>query len=131
MSEQTFQCSLITPEAKVYEGAVEFVGIPAHDGEIGIMRDHAPLVCKLGAGEMRVSVGESKENWFIDSGFAQVLDNQVVVLTQKAVRAEDIDRFKAEDLLTEAHRIKVTDDISARKKTHAQASARAMRRMAT
>ena len=57
MAEQTFQCRVITPEAQVYDGQVEAVVIPAHDGEIGILFNRAPLLCKLGPGRMRVRMG--------------------------------------------------------------------------
>jgi len=130
MANQAFQCTVITPEASVFEGEVEFAVIPAHDGEIGILRNRAPLLCRLGAGQMRVRIEGVEERWFVDAGFAQVLDNKVVVLTQKALRPDQIDRSKAEALLAEAHAMEVVDEISERRKTQAEASARAQLRMA-
>ena len=41
-------CSVITPEAQVFDGAAESVVVPAHDGEIGILFNRAPLLAKLG-----------------------------------------------------------------------------------
>ena len=80
MADQALQCSVITPEGRVFEGPVESVVIPAHDGELGILRGHAPLVCKLGAGRLRAKTDNVEERWFVDGGFCQVFENQVTVL---------------------------------------------------
>lgn len=124
-------CSVITPEAQVYDGMAESVVLPAHDGEIGILPHRAPLLCKLGAGKLRLRpVGGAEESWFIDGGFAQVIDNRVVVLTQKAVRPAEIDRARAQILLEEARSMPATDEVDYRRKTAAEESARAQLRVA-
>jgi F-type H+-transporting ATPase subunit epsilon len=130
MASKTLQCSVITPEAAVYDGPADAVVVPAHDGEIGILPDRAPLLCKLGAGRLRVRIGNSEESWFVDGGFAQVLDNVVTVLTQRSIRPHEIDRAEAEAMLAEAQKMKTDDDVSARRKAEAEASARARLRIA-
>ena len=131
MEDEMFQCSVITPEAQVYDGQVQAVTVPAHDGEIGILRDRAPLLCKLGAGRLHVRHGETEQNWFIDGGFAQVIDNQVVVLTQQAIGIEDLDRTEAERLLEQAHQMEATDEVGVARKDQALASARTRLRLAS
>lgn len=126
----SLHCSVITPEQQVYEGDVESVVIPAHDGEIGILDKRAPLLCRLGAGEMRVRIGTTQQSWFINAGFAQVVENRVIVLTQQAIPREKLDRTQAAAALTAAQALKVTDDISARRKQQAETAARAQIRLA-
>lgn len=127
----TLRCSLITPEAQAFDGPVESVVIPAHDGEIGILPDRAPLLCKLGSGRMRVKLpGGAEESWFIDGGFAQVLENRVIVLTQKAIKPGQIDRSRAAAQLAEARAMKPTDETAARRKAQMETSARAQLRVA-
>jgi F-type H+-transporting ATPase subunit epsilon len=124
-------CSVITPEARVFDGPAESVTIPAHDGEIGILPNRAPLVARLGAGRMHLRAADGTvENWFIDSGFAQVLENRVVVLTQKAVRPEEIDTSRAAEQLAAARAMPAKDDVAFRRKAAAEASARAQLRVA-
>jgi F-type H+-transporting ATPase subunit epsilon len=130
MAEKTLQCSVITPETQAFEGEVDAVVLPAHDGEIGILFNRAPLLCKLGAGSLRVRNGIEEESWFIDGGFAQVIDNQVTVLTNKAVPSENIVRADAEACLAKALEMPATDEIAASRKAQAVASARAQLRMA-
>ncbi|UCD28749.1 MAG: ATP synthase F1 subunit epsilon [Planctomycetota bacterium] len=129
MSEKSFTCSVITPERQVYESEVDSVVIPAHDGEMGILFNHAPLICKLGTGAMRVRKGNDQQAWFLDAGFVQVIENRVIVLAQRALRSDQIDRDQAEGMLAEARAMKVTDEISYRNKVHAQAVARAQLRI--
>ncbi|MEP0841586.1 MAG: ATP synthase F1 subunit epsilon [Phycisphaerae bacterium] len=138
MATATLHCSVITPEAAVYEGPVESVVLPAHDGEIGILVDRAPLMCKLGAGRLRVrTAGPAEEAWFIDGGFAQVVDNRVVVLTQKAIRPDRIDRAAAQAQLAAAQAqlaaaraLPARDDAEYKRKAAAEAGARAQLRAA-
>ena len=119
-------CSVITPEAQVFDGPADFVVFPAHDGEIGILPGRAPLLAKLGAGLMRLTTPDGgRETWFIDGGFVQVLDNRVIVLTQRALRPEQIDRSQAARQLAAARSMPAHDDIAFRRKATAEASARA------
>lgn len=130
MTTKSLHCTVITPEAQVYDGPVDAVIIPAHDGEIGILHNRAALLCKLGFGRMRLRSGEREESWYVDAGFAQVLDNVVTVLTPNALRPEQIDRAVAETALTEARRLPVIDEVSERRKREAIARARAQLRIA-
>lgn len=81
---------VITPERQVLERRVLAVVLPAHDGELGVLYDRAPLVCELGIGQLRYTDAAGRARLFIDGGFAQVLDNRVIVLTPRAVPVEQI-----------------------------------------
>ncbi|HPD28758.1 MAG TPA: ATP synthase F1 subunit epsilon [Phycisphaerae bacterium] len=130
MAEKTFKCSVLTPEARVFEGDVESVVLPAHDGEIGVLFCRAPLLCKLGAGSLRLRKGTETQTWFVDGGFAQVIENQVTVLTQKALRPEEISAADAQARLEEALKMPAGDDAALRRKNRIVAGARAQLRMA-
>ena len=129
MADRSFQCSVVTLGKQVYDDKVDVVTIPAHDGEMGIMFNRAPLVCRLGTGILRIRKGIHEQKWFVDGGFAHVLDNSVLVLTEQALRAEQIDRKRAEELLGQARGMKVTDEDSARKRAHAESVARVQLRI--
>jgi F-type H+-transporting ATPase subunit epsilon len=57
---------------------------PAWDGEIGILRGHAPLVILLGDGELRVQTGSDVQRFHVSGGFMQVADDVVTVLSESA-----------------------------------------------
>jgi len=77
----TLQCTVVTPERKALDRAVEFIALPLYDGEIGIAPGHAPLIGRLGYGEMRLRHNNETSRFYVDGGFVQVVDNQVAVLT--------------------------------------------------
>jgi F-type H+-transporting ATPase subunit epsilon len=82
--------AVITPERQVLEQTVEAVVLPAHDGELGVLRDRAALMCELGIGQLRYTDSGRTQRLFIDGGFAQVFDNHVIVLTSRALPAEQV-----------------------------------------
>lgn len=102
MADKTFHCSIVTPEKAVLETEALFVALPAHDGEIGIMRGRASLLCQLGIGALRVETPESEEIFFVDRGFAQMVDNRLTVLTEQARRPTEIELAEVEKALEEA-----------------------------
>ncbi len=82
---------VVTPEKPVFEGPVEFVVVPAHDGDVGILPRHARFLASLGIGELRARTAGGTERFFVEGGFVQVSDNRVTVLCDRAARLEDLD----------------------------------------
>lgn len=78
------QVVVISPEATIYEGQADSVVVPAWDGELGILRGHAPLMSVLGKGEIRVTRGSGTERFHVSGGFLQVVDDVVTVLSERA-----------------------------------------------
>jgi F-type H+-transporting ATPase subunit epsilon len=96
------QCVVVTPERAVLDEPADFVALPMYDGELGVLPGRAPLIGRLGYGELRLRRGADTKRFFIDSGFAQVRANVVTVLTQRAQRAQDIDQAAAARVLESA-----------------------------
>ncbi len=104
----TFHCSIVTPERAVLETAeATFVAVPAHDGEIGFMPNRAPLLCQLGIGALRVQTSEGSEIFFVDRGFAQMVDNKLTVLTEQARKPTEIEREQVIESLEAARSMQV------------------------
>ncbi|MEX1184356.1 MAG: F0F1 ATP synthase subunit epsilon [Gemmatimonadota bacterium] len=79
--------AIISPGATVYEGTADMVVAPAWDGEVGVLRGHAPMLVLLGAGDLRVTNGGSEQRFRVEGGFMQVVDNVVTVLSESAATA--------------------------------------------
>jgi F-type H+-transporting ATPase subunit epsilon len=86
----SIQVLVITPERQVLDAQTDSVVIPAHDGELGILRNRAPLMCELGVGQLRYQDADRTRKLMIDGGFAQIADNKVVVLTERAVSPDEV-----------------------------------------
>jgi F-type H+-transporting ATPase subunit epsilon len=93
--DRPLQCVVVTPERAVLDEPADFVALPMYDGELGVLPGRAPLIGRLGYGEMRIRHGGQTKRFFVDGGFAQVRANVVTVLTHRAVRAEEIDQAAA------------------------------------
>ncbi|MFQ5805711.1 MAG: ATP synthase F1 subunit epsilon [Phycisphaerae bacterium] len=121
---KTVKLVVVTPERQVLEETAEAVVIPAHDGELGILPDRAPLMCELGIGQMRYRRDGATRRLFIDGGFAQVLDNNVTVLTEHAAPAEEI----SDEMVAEAEHSaaelpgKTLEEVEARRRAKRRAS---------
>jgi len=99
---KTLQCVVVTPEKAVLDAAADFVALPMYDGELGVLPGRAPLIGRLGYGELRIQQGHDTKRYFVDGGFAQVRADVVTVLTSRAMKGEDIDPAAAEQSLEAA-----------------------------
>lgn len=75
---------VISPEKTIFDGPAESVVAPAWDGEVGILKGHAPLMAVLGSGKLRVTRGGAVEHFHVEGGFLQVAHDVVTVLSEKA-----------------------------------------------
>jgi F-type H+-transporting ATPase subunit epsilon len=81
---ESLQVSVISPERTIFEGQAEQVVAPAWDGEVGILRGHAPMLVLLGEGEVRIRSAAQDQRFQIAGGFLQVADDHVTILSEHA-----------------------------------------------
>jgi F-type H+-transporting ATPase subunit epsilon len=128
----SFQCTVVTPEQQVLDEQVTQAIVPAHDGQVGILTDRAPLLVKLGVGELRLDVAGGQHRAFlIDGGVAQMKDNRLTIITDEAIPAADINAEEARAAVAEATAQRITDAESFNQRQHRLARARAMQQMAS
>ena len=128
----SFQCTVVTPEQQVLDEQVTQAIVPAHDGQVGILTDRAPLLVKLGVGELRLDLaGGQRRAFLIDGGVAQMKDNRLTILTDDAVPAAEINAEEARAAAAEASAQRITDAESFQQRQHRLARARAMQQMAS
>ncbi|HMQ16726.1 MAG TPA: F0F1 ATP synthase subunit epsilon [Phycisphaerae bacterium] len=103
MAKDHLDLLVITPERQALAEPADSVVIPAHDGELGVLVRRAPLMCELDIGLLRYRRGNVTRHVFIDGGFAQVFQNTVTVLTERAVTQDEApDAVAAQPPPTEA-----------------------------
>ena len=76
----SLQVKVITPEKVIWSDTSEQVVLPAVTGDLGILKDHAPLVTVLDAGVVRKRDAEKWVPLILFGGFAEVENNQVTIL---------------------------------------------------
>ena len=93
----TLKLEIVTPEAKTYSEDVDMVTLPGVEGEMGIYPQHVPLLTQVSAGEVIVRKGGQDYFLAIGEGFVEITGERVAILTDMAIRAENIDESKAEE----------------------------------
>jgi len=88
---------IVTPEAKVYSEDVDMVTLPGVEGEMGIFPMHIPLMTQIAAGEIVARKGGQDFFLAVGEGFVEVTGDRVAILTDMAIKADDIDETKAEE----------------------------------
>jgi F-type H+-transporting ATPase subunit epsilon len=130
VGSKRIQCVVVTPEKKVVDEVVDFVALPLFDGELGVLPGRTPLIGRLGFGELRTRTGDLVHRFYVDGGFAQVRDDVVTVLTNRALPVESIDAAAATRDLEKAEEQEALSDHDVAEKTKAIARSRAMLRVA-
>jgi F-type H+-transporting ATPase subunit epsilon len=82
---------IVTPEQTVLDTTTDFVALPLYDGELGVAPGHAPMIGRLGYGELRIGHLPGVERYYVDGGFVQVAENVVSVLTNRAIPVARLD----------------------------------------
>lgn len=92
----TLKLEIVTPEAKIYSEDVDMVTLPGVEGEMGIYPMHIPLMTQISHGEVVARKSGRDHHLAVGEGFVQVTGGRVAILTDMAIRADDIDEAKAE-----------------------------------
>jgi F-type H+-transporting ATPase subunit epsilon len=91
MAAETLALEIVTPDGVKLREAVDTLTAPGADGEFGVLPRHRPLLAALTAGILTYTKGNVTESVAIGAGFAEVVDDKAVVLTDQFVRKDDID----------------------------------------
>lgn len=120
---------LVTPETTLLDQSVRSIQLPLFDGSMGVLPGRAPVVGRLGRGELKFETSEGSKSYFIDGGFIQIKGSVVTLLTNRAVGSADIDPAAAQRALDAAKALPATTDEQYAAKTAADEAARSMLRM--
>lgn len=97
MSSHTMQIDIVSAERLMFSGEASFAVFPGESGELGIFPRHAPLLALVKPGTIRLQVPgtENFESIYVSGGILEVQPTLVTLLTDTAVRADDLDEAKA------------------------------------
>lgn len=65
---------------RLFQGEADELVVPMHDGLMGILPDHAPLIGLLKKGSIRLSSGQKEETIAIPGGLLEIMNNKVEIL---------------------------------------------------
>lgn len=114
---------IVTPEARIFSDEVDTVVLPAHEGELGVLPRHAPLVTTLNPGELRYTKGLHTTALAVGEGLVEITGDHARILTDLAVNESAIDEAKVQEALDRAQaRLKDTTSLSAEEVAAVEAS---------
>lgn len=99
---KTFNLEIVASDHPFFKGECEMLCFPGLDGEFGILADHEPMVTCVVAGELRFLVDGEWKYAAVSSGFVEIAQNRVVLLSDTVERPEDIDVNRAKEALMRA-----------------------------
>ena len=104
MSEE-YKLEIINPEQSflVKEDVVEVVA-PAFEGEMGILKDHIPIISFLKPGILKIISKSSEEKYYLEDGIVEFKDNNLSILTSFIVKTTEFEKDKLNDFIQEAEK---------------------------
>jgi len=109
----TIQVEIVSAEQEIWSGEGTMVFAPGEVGELGIAPRHTPLITRLKPGDVRVQQENGEEHFFfISGGLLEVQPHMVTILSDTAIRADDLDMAAAEEAQKKAEEV-MRDNTSA------------------
>jgi F-type H+-transporting ATPase subunit epsilon len=108
LADNTFHCRVVTPATKLVDDEVAYASVPAWDGLFGVLPGRAPLLARLGLGELKLtfpaqgSARGGDRSFLVDGGFVKMAENSLTILAERAIPAEELTVSEAEAEVAEA-----------------------------
>ncbi len=116
MASNSFHCTIVTPTEKLLDGELTYANVPGWDGLFGVLPGRAPLLARLGLGELKITHAAEDgargggRSFLVDGGFVKMAENSLTILAERAIPAEQISLTDAQAELAEAEARSVPDD---------------------
>ena len=112
--------SLVSPERELFTGAVDQVDLPAAEGAMGILPDHAPLMTALRTGAITLYDGGAETRYFVQGGFADVTPAGLTILAERAMPMEEVtaDSLREEIAAARADLANLSDEAALAHEAH-------------
>ena len=111
-----FTVEIISPEKLILNSEVSEVIIPSYEGQMGILKDHIPLITFLRPGVISIKNQEEKK-YFVEEGTVEFSNNKLLILTSTAKDLTELDSNFIEDLLNKSEK-KLSDNNSSDKEKY-------------
>ncbi len=112
---ENFKVEIISPDRLILKTDANQVVIPSYEGEIGILRDHIPLITFLRPGFIKI-FNTSEEKFFVEEGTVEFTNNSLLILTSTAQQIKKLDKKTLDFLINEAEKNIDKDKLSDKEK---------------
>ena len=114
--EDTYKIEIVSPEKVIFsDESVQEVVLPSYEGEMGILKDHIPIISFLRPGLVKIlKSSENVNSFFVQDGIIEFYNNNLTILSSKIINIKNLNKEKINQLITETEKIlndeKLNDD---------------------
>ena len=98
-----FSVEIITPDKSILTSEAEEVTIPSYEGEMGILKDHIPLITFLRPGIILIK-SQVEKKYYVEEGTVEFSNNNLLILTSTAKNLDNLDKRFVGDLIKETEK---------------------------
>ena len=95
-----YTVEIITPEETILKSETSEVTIPSFEGQMGILKDHIPLITFLRPGVISIK-NQDEKNFFVEEGTVEFSNNKLLILTSTAKNLETLNKSLVESMIRE------------------------------
>ena len=112
---EKFLVEIISPDRSIIKTETNEVVIPSYEGEMGILKDHIPLITFLRPGLIKIS-GEKDIKYFVEEGIVEFSDNNLLILTSTAKDLKEMDNDLINNIISNEEKNLNSDQSSDKQK---------------
>ena len=111
-----FTVEIISPDKSILNSETNEVTIPSFEGQMGILKDHIPLITFLRPGVISIQ-NQDEKKYFVEEGTVEFSNNNLLILTSTAIDLKELNQNYIEDILNETKK-KLSDNNSSDKERY-------------
>ena len=115
MSENFF-VEIISPNQSILKSEAAEVTIPSYEGQLGILKDHIPLITFLRPGLIIIKTENDEKKFFIEEGIVEFKNNNLLILTSTSKSLESLDKSLIDTILKDSEEKISKEEISDKEK---------------
>ena len=98
MSEK-FVVEIISPEKTILKSEVTEVTLPSYEGQMGVLKDHVPLITFLRPGFVVIKENSEEKVFFTEEGTVEFVNNNLLILSSTVKRIDDVDKNSIDNII--------------------------------
>ena len=101
MSE-SFSVEIISPDKLILKSDTTEVTIPSYEGQMGILKNHVPLITFLRPGLILIKQNSEEKTFFVEDGTIEFSNNNLLILTSTAESLDSLDKNSIDEIINQA-----------------------------
>ena len=90
---------IISPDQSIFKSEATEVTIPSYEGQIGILKDHIPLITFLRPGIIVIKQEVDEKSFFVEEGTVEFVNNNLLILSTSAQSLDNLNKESIDMLI--------------------------------